>query len=268
MRRRLALLLTIALVLTTSGAHPALLASAAVRAAALPTARIEGPTPYATAAAAMLDIFPTGAGTVVIASGDASAAAASQLGASLAGAFGGPLLFTPGESLDPHTADAIRTLGATEALIVGGPGVVSPGVEASLTAMGLTVERHGGSDLYGDAHAVALATRARAGTMYLGIALLAVTEPRLDWRATYALAPNAYRARPILFTGRSSVPSETMRTIAEAGVRVALILGSEAYVDPSVDAQLRDAGLKVRRITETSRAGLGEALGEFALAGG
>lgn len=217
---------------------------------------------------AMLEIFPTGAGTVVIGSGDASTCASGQLGASLAGAVNGPLLFTGGASLDPYTADAIRTLGATEALLVGGPQTIGASVAESLTAMGLEVTRFGGPTIYSEAHEVAVATRARGGSMYEGIALLAVTEPSLDWRAMYALGPMAYRVRPILFTGYSSAPTATMQTIADTGVRMAIILGSEAYVSSAVAEQLRSAGLRVLRIVETARTGLGEAAGEMAERGG
>lgn len=242
-------------------------ARATARAAAT-IVRTEGSTPYETAALTMLELFPAGSGTVVIGSGDPRSFVHGQLGTVLAGISNCPLLFTGTDSLDPYTAAAITSLGATEALIVGGQDVVGPSVQASLTAMGLSVSRYGGADLLEDSARVAVAARDLDRGIYEGIAYLIHAEPTPDWRALYAVAPMCYNGRPILFTGYSTVPTVTMQAIAEADVTTVLVVGSESYISEAVLDRLRDEGLNVRRIVETSRKGLAAAHAEFALAGG
>lgn len=228
--------------------------------------RFAGDTPYETAADAMAEAFPAGARTVVIGNGTRQGCVDGQLGVPLAGAVNGPLLFTDPAHLDTATADAIVSMGATKALVVGGTEMISTSVESELASLGLSVQRVGGADIYEDAAAVAVMTRDRAGIDFVNKAFLVVDEPSVDWRAMYAVGPNAdYNRIPILFTHYASVPTATLAAMTAAGIDRVSVLGSDAYVSDAVLDQLTDLGLTADRMTETSRNGLGEAVVEYNL---
>ena len=62
----------------------------------------------------------------------------------LAGVLDCPILLTSGSSLSPQTADAIRKLGATRAVTLGGELVMSARVKGDLESLGLKVDRLAG----------------------------------------------------------------------------------------------------------------------------
>ncbi len=72
-----------------------------------------------------------------------------------------PVLLTQRDSLPASVADAIRRLGVRRVMIVGGPDVVSPAVEAALDLQCCEVIRFNGTDRYGTAGQVAAATAPR-----------------------------------------------------------------------------------------------------------
>ncbi len=115
--------------------------------------RVAGQDRYSTAAAVAAQMGT--ASTVVVASGaqlnlvDAAAAGGP------AAALGQPILLTPPRELVDVTADTIAALGATNVLVVGGPGAVSDDVVAALGAKGLAVTRAAGADRVSTAVAVA-----------------------------------------------------------------------------------------------------------------
>ncbi len=232
--------------------------------------RIESVTPYRTAVQAVMSDLPPNHRKVVIANGTAAGCVDGQLGNSLAGALACPIFFTDRDRLDPFAASAIQSLGATEALIVGGTSMVGPSVETSLAAMGLVVNRYGGANLYEDARAVALETASRGAALwpFLRRVRIAPADPSPDWRAMYALGGTAYRGIPTLFTEYSTVPSITLDTLEAIDAECVCVLGSDAYVSDDVIDTLRGAGYTVDRVVETGRNGLGEAIGDYAVENG
>ncbi|MDY2625268.1 MAG: cell wall-binding repeat-containing protein, partial [Coriobacteriales bacterium] len=87
---------------------------------------------------------------VVIARDDAYYDALS--GAGLAGLLGAPILLTGTSELSGACRDAIASLGATKAVILGGPNAVSEGVRGELADLlggSEHVERVAGDDVYG-----------------------------------------------------------------------------------------------------------------------
>lgn len=230
--------------------------------------RIAGASPYEIAASAVATLFPAGSGVVVVASGDPGSFERGQLGASLAGVIGKPLLFTDTGRLPAETADVIESLGATRAIIVGGADAVGPEVEATLAAMGLETSRCGGGDIHEDAREVARATRDLWRGLYDGKVFLVRDDP-VDWRVLYSVAPAAYSGGvPVLFTGREEVPPVTLETMDEIGVTKAVILGSDAHVGDDVVEQLEDRGITTVRVAEAGRDGLGPALAEWSTTDG
>ncbi|MDO8881325.1 MAG: cell wall-binding repeat-containing protein, partial [Coriobacteriia bacterium] len=140
---------------------------------ALTTTAVAGADRIATAIAAAKVAFPSGAGTVVIATARNWPDALG--GAALAGAVDGPILLTEPTALPSTVAQAISDLGASKAIILGGTAAVSSGVQTALgTALGGAgnVTRIDGADRYETARKVAAETVKRLGT-FSGTAFIA-----------------------------------------------------------------------------------------------
>jgi putative cell wall-binding protein len=111
--------------------------------------RVAGDDRYSTAVAVtqVLEghgLRPLAGTTALLASGesfaDALAASAASSGAGL------PLLLTRRGTLPEGVLDALRRLGVTTVVVLGGPNAVSPSVQQQLVGAGLTVTRLGGAD--------------------------------------------------------------------------------------------------------------------------
>lgn len=98
--------------------------------------------------------FASGASTAYIATG-AGFPDALSAGAAAAG-IGAPVVLVPGSSssIDTPTIGLLDDLGVTEAIIAGGTGVVSSGLESSLRSAVSTVRRLAGTDRYATSLAI------------------------------------------------------------------------------------------------------------------
>lgn len=83
--------------------------------------------------------FPEGSDWVVIARDDDFADSMSATG--LAGALDAPILLTNRNSLSKETADAVRSLGATKAYVIGGRGAIPGDLEGQLARVGCKVQQ-------------------------------------------------------------------------------------------------------------------------------
>ncbi len=115
--------------------------------------RAEGPDRYATAAKLSEGAFEPDVPVAYVATGlnfpDALAAGA-------AGAhFGGPVLLTKGDTLQPATATELARLKPRRIVVVGGPDVVSSNTEAQLRTLAPEVVRLAGADRWETSRAVA-----------------------------------------------------------------------------------------------------------------
>src|SRR5206468_462556 len=107
--------------------------------------------------------------------------------------------------LDPRVAQEIRRLGATRAVLLGGPTALSGQVQVDLAALGVSsVERLAGADRYATAAAVANAVGRSE------IVLVASGETFPDALAAGALG------LPVLLTQRTSLPDVTRAAIGTA----------------------------------------------------
>ena len=91
-------------------------------------------------------------------------------GAGLAGALEAPVLLTGSAELSGACRDAIASLGATKAVVLGGPNAVSAQVYSELEDMGLSVERVDGADVYGTSMACTRYLLAHGGSAEYAIA--------------------------------------------------------------------------------------------------
>ncbi len=105
----------------------------------LKTTVLAGPNRYSTAVLVSQSAFPSGADTVIIASGDSYADA--LVSAPLASAYNAPILLTSKDIITETTLTEIKRLGAKKAYIIGGEGVISKTIDSTLEARGLSTFR-------------------------------------------------------------------------------------------------------------------------------
>ena len=121
---------------------------------ALPTtSRLAGDNRYATAAEIAKKAYPSGAKTVILASGMTYADA--LVGVPLASKLNAPILLAAKDSLPRETTNALEKLGAKKVIILGGKGAVGDPVEITLNKQGITTERYAGTSRFGTATAIA-----------------------------------------------------------------------------------------------------------------
>ena len=121
--------------------------------AVLETSRLAGDNRYATAAEIAKKAYPSGAKTVILASGMTYADA--LVGVPLANKLNAPILLAAKDSLPRETTNALEKLGAKKVIILGGKGAVSEQVETTLKNQGITTERYEGGTRFGTATAIA-----------------------------------------------------------------------------------------------------------------
>jgi photosystem II stability/assembly factor-like uncharacterized protein/putative cell wall-binding protein len=206
---------------------------------------VSGAGRYDTAVQAARRAFPASgsADTIVLATGANWPDALG--GASLAGAYGGPLLLTRPGSLSPQVLDEARRLNVNRVVILGSTRAVSAAVENSLKAAvvnghHLAVTRIGGAGRYDTAARIASATvDAMAPTPwpYDGTAFFATGGNFPDALAASPIA--AAYAWPILLVRPDSPTSYTEAAIAKLGVKKGYMLGSDRAVSTVVETRLK-----------------------------
>jgi putative cell wall-binding protein len=202
------------------------------------TGRIAGANRYETAAKVATTGYPSGADTVLVASGRSYPDALS--GAALAGRTGAPILLTDPASLPKETSDAITTLKATKAVILGGTVAVSKAVEDAIAAKSVAVTRVSGQDRYETAAKVASQIgAANVGTIATKkAAFIATGNGFADALAGSPLAAAGSGGQlPILLVD-SGVPASTKQALTDLGIKQTIILGGTGVVSASVATQL------------------------------
>ncbi|PKQ20074.1 MAG: hypothetical protein CVT66_06830 [Actinobacteria bacterium HGW-Actinobacteria-6] len=213
--------------------------------------RIEGVDRYATSANAALAGWPSGSGSVILASGEdwADALAASPLSTHL----DAPVLLTPKSELQSSTASAIAKLGPERIVVLGSEASVATSVvDAACAAADLpaeAVERLAGIDRYETAVAVAERMGLTPGS---GVTIVAGTAfPD----ATSASSFSAMRGMPILLTRSSGLTRPTAAYLAlhsEEVTRVSVV-GGPPTVSQNVVDQLKARSLSVTWLKGSDR---------------
>lgn len=205
----------------------------AVTAAAgsVPVGVIAGETRFETAVAASRRAYPSGADSVVIATGldwpDALG------GAALAGASGGPILLVRPDCIPLSVAEELRRLSPRSVYVLGSPAAVAPKVvsrvRASVSATA-TVRRLSGPDRYATAVAVASEVTRLIGPTWDGEAFVATGRGFADALAAGPLS--AALPRPVyLIDDRSA--ARVAVAMKAAGARSATLLGGGPAVSAS-----------------------------------
>lgn len=201
------------------------------------TSRIAGTDRFATAAAVAAAAYPSGADTVLVASGRSFPDALA--GAALASRQGAPVLLTEPSALPAATSKAVDDLKATKAVILGGTTAVTKAVEDEL-AKKVTVSRVAGQDRYDTAAKIAAAI----GSANIGsssgrrTALIATGAKFADALAGGALsAAGSGGVLPVLLVD-SGVPAATRTALTDLGIKQTIILGGTSAVSATVASEL------------------------------
>lgn len=192
--------------------------------------RRAGSNRYATAVEVSKAAFPSGAGTVFVATGTAFPDALAAAPAAIAAAA--PLLLLPATGVPSVVADELRRLAPTRIVVVGDASVVSDVTLDQLGGLAPTVTRLAGATRYATAAQVSRATYPDgADTVYI---------------ATGENFPDALAAGPatrigdgpLLFVSSTSVPDVIRDEIARLAPTTIIVLGGPAVVSDAVAAQL------------------------------
>ncbi len=248
--RMTALLLTLALaaslmVQATVGPLPAW--------AAAPVQSLGGNDRVANAVVASETAYSSGAGQVLIASVEDFADALSA--AALSGVTDAPVLYARRGELPQATAQEIRRLGATRAVLLGGQNALSEAVADQVRAAGVAdVTRVSGVNRFDTAGRVGRMVTDRSGATGAFLALGSHPEPTRAWADAVAVSALANRTgQPTLLSGPDRLPVETRDAITGMGLRSITIVGGSAAIQPVVEQDLRDMGLTVTRLAGASR---------------
>lgn len=197
---------------------------------------VRGYDRYETAVAASRSSFATGSvETVVVASGGDWPDALG--GAALAGAWDSPVLLVKPDSVPSAVRSEIARLGASKAVLLGGPAAVGEKVRQSLSTIGggLRVTRLGGRDRYetaAKAAAEALQVAGARGKKPDGTVFVASGATFPD--ALAASPASAAGVRPIVLARPRSVPSTTANALEALAPGAVVLLGSEAALGDQV----------------------------------
>lgn len=216
--------------------------------ASVPSKRLDGENRVATSVKVSQDSF-TSADTVLIARSDNYPDALA--GAPLAAKEEAPLLLTAPNALDSQVSGEIARLGATRAIVLGGPEAIDESVVSSLEADGLTVERVAGENRFATAVEIADALGATASSAYLTKG--ADPDPARGWEDALTVAPlAAFQGRPILLTRTDSLPSETADALESQKVDQVTVVGGLQAVSAGVESQAA-VGRQTRRLAGVDR---------------
>jgi putative cell wall-binding protein len=122
----------------------------------------------------------------------------------------------------------IKRLQAKKAVILGGPGAVSQGVEQSLKDMGLEVERISGTDRYGTA--ALISGKAAPQGAETAVVVYGMNFPDALSVSSYAAA----KGMPVLLTDTNSIPQATLDAIHDLKVKNTLVVGGSGVISDDV----------------------------------
>jgi len=188
-------------------------------------ARVSGRDRYETTARLSERVFDPGVKAVFLATGEdyPDALAAGPAAAKL----GGPVLLTEKAELPEATVRELTRLKPGMIVVVGGPDVVSPAVEAALRRYSATIRRVAGADRY------ETAARVSAAFFDPGVAALYVATGEDFPDALAAGAAAAKRGGPVLLTRKDALPASTEAELKRLRSEWPVVVGGDGAVSPT-----------------------------------
>lgn len=218
--------------------------------------QVSGVDRFDTAAQIATKAFPGGASTVVVANGDRAIDA--QAGAYAAGLNNAPILLTQKSNVPTSTVNAIKTLGATKAIVLGDSNSVDATALAQMTAAGLQVQVVSGTDRFATAAAIYNLGSTKSSTVFLARADLLAGQVSPD---ALAASPLSFDGTPVLLTNAGSLPSATANAITSGGVKNVVVLGNA--ITQSVKDAVTALGATVTTIAGDDRSLTAQKIAEY-----
>ena len=196
---------------------------------------IAGGDRYETSAAEALSSFSS-ASTVVVASGESYAD--STAGAGLAGALDAPILLTSPSYLPGSISDAIKTLKASNVIILGGTSAVSSDVENALRGIVSNIERLWGDTRY-DTQLQIVSYGLDHGLWTGDTAAVVYAEGFAD---ALSFSPVAFSLKtPVFFTDCvGSLRQEELDALKACGMKKAFLVGGTTVVSAEAENALKN----------------------------
>ena len=169
----------------------------------------------------------------------------------LSSLHGAPLLLTPPGELPASVASFLGTNDLEHVIIIGDTDVVASDVAAQVRALGLSVTRIGGDDVYSTAVAVAARVGSSEGVpgSYRNLGRTSLVATGEIFADALAAGPLAYRGRhPMLLTSSLDLDPEVKQFLVDSGTDHVVILGGPAAVSPWVEYDILDLGISVGRL--------------------
>lgn len=199
--------------------------------------------------------FPDGtADTVLLAREDLFADPLASGG--VQGRLDAPLLLVPAApaGLSQRVADEITRLGATNAIILGGPMAVSDQTVADLQARGIQTERVFGDDRIRTATAMFTRFHANATEAILIRGFGTADDPTRAFADSLTAGGAAARANlPILLSQSDRLSDATRDTLAASSVTKVHLVGGTSALSAQVVADLQALGIEVVRLAGDDR---------------
>lgn len=200
--------------------------------------RLSGVNRYTTSAAISKEGW-TQSSTVIIATGMdyADALAAS----SLAKLKASPILLTQKNAMDESVITEIKRLKASQAILVGGAGVIGTGVENQLKSLNVNITRINGSDRYDTSRKVA---------EIIGVKNGIVMSTGLDYPDALSIAPiSGIKAIPILLSPKNSMNLGVAQYLKTKDIPVSYIVGGTGVIGSAIASSLPNS----KRLGGTNR---------------
>jgi putative cell wall-binding protein len=145
--------------------------------------------------------------------------------------YNAPILMTSSDQLDEEVWTEIRNLQASNVMIIGGDGAISPNIESELKNYGYSVERIAGADRYETAAQIASKFNS-SDTVYL-----AYGHGEPDALAASSFA--AINSIPILLTDKTGIPEATQKQLDRLNPSEVILLGGDGVIDSEVETGLK-----------------------------
>jgi uncharacterized protein YjdB len=141
-----------------------------------------------------------------------------------------PILLTPKDALEAVTIAELKRLKATNAIIIGGTGVIGTGVEKQLTDLGIGITRIGGKDRYDTCEKVAQIVGTDNGI---------IVSSALNFPDALSIAPIAgIKGMPILLSPKDSLDPNIAAFIKGKSIPVSYVVGGTGVLDSTIDSSV------------------------------
>ncbi len=216
--------------------------------------RLSGADRFATAATIATTTFPSGAPTVLLATGTGFPDALA--GNFLAGNLDAPILLTDPTGPTPKaTLAALRALHPKTIIVLGGTSAVSAAQLSALAKAGYHMVRIAGANRYATMSLVAAYTGTKVGLDSKGVAT-AIVASGTNFPDALAAGPLSFAAQlPIVLTdgSASSLTPQAAQTLSARHIGHVLSLGGSGAINPAINTQMEHRGIEVTQLAGPTR---------------